>query len=151
LFFENPAEKGTSEWIAAEVENMTQYFEQLDGLQPRKDQTSAELLKARLRLINKFSKEFQKKFVATHQEELGEMAEVEAKMLRDEHLAYFTELYTDKIMNTTQDEEDSPNIDEDAFMEENSEVGDEEDDEYSTPTPAQQERAARAFRRWESL
>ena len=26
LFFENPAEKGTPEWITAEVENMTQYF-----------------------------------------------------------------------------------------------------------------------------
>jgi hypothetical protein len=130
---------------------MTQYFEQLDGLQPRKDQTSAELLKARLRLINKFLKEFQKKFVATHQEELGEMAEAEAKMLRDEQFAYFKELYTDKIMNTIEDEEDNANIDEDAFMEENSEDGDEGDEEYIAPTPTQQERAARAFRHWESL
>ena len=54
-------------------------------------------------------------------------------------------------MNTIEDEEDNANIDEDAFMEENSEDDDEEDDEYMTPTPAQHERAARAFRHWESL
>ena len=128
-FFENPAEKGTPEWIAAEVENMTQYFKQLDSLQPRKDQTSAELLKARLSLISKFLEEFHKKFVTTHQEELGDMAEVEAATLHEEHLKYFSNLYTEKMTNTIQDEEDNANIDKDAFMEEDSEVSDEGDDE----------------------
>jgi len=55
------------------------------------------------------------------------------------------------MTNTIQDEEDNANIDDDASMEEDSEVSDEGDDEDVTPTPAQHERAARAFRMWESL
>ena len=75
---------------------MTPYFEQLDNLEPRKGQTSAQRLKARLGLIATFVKEFHKKFVTTHKEELGEMAEVEATQLANEHFKNFTTFYTEK-------------------------------------------------------
>ena len=53
------------------------------------------------------------------------------------------------MTNTIQDEEDNANIDKDAFMEEDSEVSDEGDDEDDKPIP--RVRTARDFGIWESL
>ena len=74
-------------------------------------------MKARLDLIAKFIREFHKKFVETHHEELGDMAEIEASHLSEEHLQHFTTLYTEKIMGDERDEPASANDDEDDSQE----------------------------------
>ena len=87
----------------------------------------------------------------THKEEFGEMAEVEATQLSNEHLKFFTAFYTEKMANISRDEAASANIDEGASNQEDSEESDEDDDTPYEPSSRDFQPSSRDFHVWERL
>jgi len=69
---------------------MRKYLDQLQDFAPREGQKPSELLAIRVNLIARCVRDFYKKRVGTHKEELGPLVDGEASQLYEEHMYLFT-------------------------------------------------------------